>query len=244
MLPLNPATNIFLLAFLVFFIASCANTKNSRQSISDANIYLQLGNRYIELNKLKAAKKNLESALKLDANNAEIYNSLGVLHTHLKQAKIAAKYYKKSIKLNPDSSNINNNYGDFLCKSNRYKAGMQLLKLALNTPLNNRKWLTLTNIGHCQLMQGQKKLAESSLRQALQIKDNYPPALFAMQKISYLQGNFMSARAFLERYFEVAKPNKQVLEIAIQTEKILGNKSLLTKYQKLLSARFPTIKND
>ena len=116
---------------------------------------------------------------------------------------------------------------------------MALLKRAVAMPLNNRKWIALTNTGLCYLKLGEQKQAELEFRKALQIKPSYAPALFEMQKISYQNRNYMSARAFMQRYLAVANYNAETLWVGIQTERALGNKTLTEQYRQQLLTLFP-----
>jgi type IV pilus assembly protein PilF len=63
-----------------------------------------------------------------------------------------------------------------------------------------------------------------------------------MQKISYREGKYMSARAFLERYLAVAKHRAKTLWYAVKTENALGNKVLADKYKTQLFTLFPASK--
>ena len=234
-----------LVTLICIFISACSTSNGSKDSSSKENraeLYLHLGVRYMEMDKLKTAKKNLDLALGLDSDNAEIHNALGVLYERLKEYDIARNYFKAAIKRDSNNASINNNYGRFLCERGDYEAGKTLLKKALVMPFNNRKWFAHTNIGRCEMWEGQQSLAESNFRQALQENGSYAPALFEMQKISYHLGKYMSARAFLERYLAVANHNAETLWIGVQTEKALGNKALSEEYRGKLLNQFPASK--
>ena len=208
-----------------------------------AEVNLKLGVRYLDMNMLATAKDKLEEALDLDSNNAHIYNALGVLYENLQEQEMAKEYYKEAISLDGSDPSIKNNYGRFLCKKGEYQAGEEILNRALKMPFNTKKWLTLTNIGICEMKQGGKqKMAEENFRQALQINRSFSPALFEMQKISYRNGKFMSARAFLERYLAVARHTPETLWIAVQTERALGNQELSEEYRETLLGQFPASK--
>ncbi len=234
------------ISFICIFINACFMDINETEpQMTDkelAKINLDLGARYISMNMLSVAKEKLETALELDSNNAEIYNALGVLYERLQQHGIARKYYKEAMELDGDNSSIKNNYGRYLCQAGDYQTGMELLKSALAMPFNNRKWLSYTNIGICELKQGNLQLAEGDFRQALQLNRSFSPALLEMQKISYRSGKFMSARAFLERYLAVARHTPETLWVAVQTERALGNQELAEKYKETLFSQFPTSK--
>ena len=207
-----------------------------------AEVNLQLGARYLEMNMLSVAKNKLEIALKLDSNNAGIYNAFGVLYERLKQYAIAKQYYKDAISLDDNNFSIKNNYGRYLCETGEYQSGLMLLNEALDMPFNNRKWFTYTNIGICEMKQGRMELAEDNFRQALQLNRSFSPALSEMQKISYRTGKYMSARAFLERYLAVAKHTPETLWYAVQTERALGNQELTEEYRETLFSLFPMSK--
>jgi type IV pilus assembly protein PilF len=238
------AKKIFVV-FICFLVSACVTNKPDREPLSDkknAALHLKMGVRYMEMNMLSTAKDNLEKALDLDSDDAKIHNALGALYERLKQYEIAGEHYQNAINLKTDNISIKNNYGRFLCDRGDYESGIELLNQALEMPFNNRKWYTYTNIGRCELQQGHQKIAEGNFRQALQAKNNYSPALFEMQRISYRTKKYMSARAFLERYLGTAKHNAETLWYAVQTERSLGNKKKADKYRSMLFKKFPASK--
>ncbi len=233
---------IILLSILVNACVSSNSSKSSLSNKEEAKLYLRMGVRYLEMDMLKIAKENLETAESIDPNSATIHNSLGALYERLKMFSDARQQYQKAVALDADDAAAKNNYGRFLCERGNYEEGMELLNEALALPLNNRKWFTYTNIGRCELRNGKKGLAEANFRKALQANKYFSPALFEMQKISYLSKKYMSARAFLERYLSVATHNASTLWYAVQTERALGNKKLAESYMEKLNALFPTSK--
>jgi len=231
--------------FLLLMLSACtADNPLGREASADeqAQVQLQLGVRYLEMGMLSEAQEKLLNAERFDSQNAEVQDALAVLSEKLGQREDADYHYRRAIELNPKAYSSLNNYGHFLCESGRFDEGFKLLQEALDNPLNNRKWYAQTNIGLCYLRQGQMELAEQAFRQALQYRPDYAPALQQMQKISYQQGNYMSARAFLQRYLAVAEHTPGTLWIAWQTERALGNQALAEKYRNQLLTRFPASK--
>jgi type IV pilus assembly protein PilF len=234
--------NGLILAVMCLFLNACVAPEKMSRSMSDeekANLYLQMGVRYLEMNMLKIAQEKLNIALSFNPEDAELQNALGVMHERLQQNTAAGQHYKKAVKINADDFRIKNNYGRFLCESGKYLEGVRLLKQALALPLNNRKWFAYTNIGRCELKNAKPALAETNFRLALQKNTRYAPALAEMQRISYNKGQFLSARAFLERYLGVAKHTSETLWYAVQTERGLGNKALVEQYRERLFGFFP-----
>ncbi len=227
--------SIFLLTVALI---ACAASSEKNASAS-ADVYLQLGVRYLSMNRLELAKEDLEHALRLDSRNSKAHDAIAFLYEKLNKLDLARDHYQTALDLVPDDLNIQNNFGRFLCDRGEFEKGMVLLSQATANPLNDQPWLALTNAGRCQLAMKQQQKAEDSFRQALQLNGSYPPALQEMQKISFLKGDLWPAKGFLQRYLSVAPQTPQTLWIAIQTERALGNQKQADDYQKQLLETFP-----
>lgn len=228
------------IVFLIFVVlTACSSDKANVKSDNAADVHLQLGVRYLSLNKLEIAKENLQKALSLDPKNVQAHNALAFLYEKLNNFDEANDQYAKAIDLAPDDLGVQNNYGRFLCEHGEYEKGMALLSPASSNPLNDRQWLALTNAGRCQLAMGQKQQAEAYFRQALQLNQAYAPALMAMQRLSYEKADYWAAKGFLQRYLSVSTHTAETLWFAIQTERAQGNNELANEYQNLLLEKFP-----
>jgi len=231
--------------FITVFLTACVSTKKEMPPLpkdEQVDLYLQMGARYLEMGMLEVAKGNLEKAEEVDPDNANVHNALGALHERMKQFPEAKKEYQKAVELDANNFGAINNYGRFLCERGEIDEGLSLLNDALSLPLNNRKWFAYTNLGRCELNNGNSEQAENHFRAALQINRKFSPALFEMQKISYHSENYMSARAFLERYLAVSQHTAQSLWYAVQTERALNNQQSADAYQGKLFNLFPTSK--
>ena len=225
--------------FLVLVVASCASSTGNSPKEDLASIHLQLGVRYMDLNKLEIAKENLQLALKKDPNNAQVHNAFAILYEKLNDYDNAKDHYEMALDESPKDWSIQNNFGRFLCDRGEYEQGMALLTQAISTQLNDRQWLALTNAGRCQLAMKQLQSAKAYFRQAMILNNAYPPALLEMQKISYQSGEYWAAKGYLQRYLGVASHTSGTLWFGMQTERALGNTSLAKEYQNLLLEKFP-----
>lgn len=232
---------MLLVVFISIVLNGCGGnaSKDKMSNNEQAQLFMQMGARYLKLGMLKIAKEKLEEGEALDANNADIHNLLGVLYERLKKVDEAGQQYQLANQLGIENAGIKNNYGRFLCEKGDYQAGKELLLAALALPLNRRKWFAYTNLAKCELSQGHQKVAERYFRMALRMNKTYSPALAEMQKISYQLEKYMSARAFLERYLAVAKHSAQTLWYGIQTERVLGNRALEEQYREYMFRLFP-----
>lgn len=205
-----------------------------------ANLNLQMGVRYLDMGMLEVAKEKLEKAYDLESGNPETLNALAVFYERIKDDEQAADFYQAAIGKDPDNYSTKNNYGRFLCERGKHEKGMAMLREALDSPMNQRPWLALSNIGICLVLQNDTAQGEEYLRRALFANPAYPPALQEMLKISYNNQQYMSARAFLERYLAVAKHTPETLWYGFQTERALGNRQTAESYKEELLINFPT----
>lgn len=231
---------------VLLVVGGCGLLPNmSHDSMSNdekAVLYMQMGLRYLGMDKLDLAKENLDKALRLDSGNAEIHNAMGEFYEHIKDYGAAEDNYETAARKASGNYNIKTNFGRFICERGNYQKGMSLLKEALDQPMNNRQWYTLTSMGVCYVKQDDLQHAEESFRQALLIQPDYAPALQEMQKISYRNRQYMSARAFLERYLAVSKHTSETLWFAFQTERALNNSKTAEEYADQLLTLFPASK--
>jgi type IV pilus assembly protein PilF len=210
-----------------------------RDSKRASETYYQLGIRYMDLNKLEEARKNLERAIDEDSDNAKAHNGLAFLYEKLRQYDEAEDEYEAALSIDPDDFGTQNNLGRFWCEHEEAGKGLELLNKAAGNPLNDRQWLALTNAGRCAMAQGRMAEAETFFRKALDLNKAYAPALAAMQKISYQKNDLWPAKAFLARYLSVAQPTPEILFIGYYTERALGNRASAEEYRNLLLEKFP-----
>lgn len=224
---------------LLLTVSGCA-LFSGQSAAESADVYVQLGMRYLSMNKLDVARDNLHKALEKDGDNPQANNGLAILYEKMKKPAQALVYYETALKLDADDLGIQNNFGRFLCDQKQFERGMKLLTQATTSPLNNRPWLALTNAGMCQINMGQQQKAEPYFQQALIANNSYAPALAEMQKLSYQHNDFNAANDYLQRYLaQSSSHTAETLWVAIHTERALGNTALATEYQHLLLKKFP-----
>jgi len=208
-------------------------------SEEEAKLNLQMGIRYMELNMLDIAKEKLDISYDLDSSNPDVLNALAIYYERIENDKEATDFYQAAIDKAPDSYSTKNNFGRFLCDHGQCEKGISLLQASLDSPYNKQSWLTLSNMGVCHLLLNDIAQAELFFRRALQEHPGYPTALREMAKISYNKQEYMSARAFLQRYASVSKHTPETLWLAFQTERALGNPEGAETYKEQLLVSFP-----
>jgi len=226
-------------ASLLLTLQGCSLFGFRADNVEAADTQLQLGVRYMSMDKLAIAKEHLERSIDLNSKNVEAYNALAFLYEKINEEESARENYEYALKLDAEDLSVLNNFGRFLCERGEYEEGMAYLDKAVHSPLNNRQWLAATNAGRCALAQKESTKGEAYLRQALQRQPNYAPALQTMQKLSYQNGDYWAAKGFYERYSSVSRQAAEALWYAYQTERALGNQEAAERYKKQLMESFP-----
>ncbi len=185
MLPKNIAKLLYFL-IAVTLSSACGLIPNfSKETMSNADkavLYMQMGIRYLEMDKLEIAKDKLDTAMRLDSSNADIYNVMAGFYERIREYSLAEDYFQTAVGKAPNSFDIKNNYGRFLCERGDYKKGMALLQEALDQPMNTRQWFALTNMGVCYVKQNDLQHGEEYLRHALAIAAGISPGFAANAK--------------------------------------------------------------
>ena len=88
-------------------------------------------------------------------------------------------------------------------------------------------------------MAGDQKQAEKYYRKALQLNPYLPNALLRMAELTHDNNNYLSSRAYVQRYLEIAKPSPRLLWVAVRTERALNDKLKAGEYARMLKGRFP-----
>ncbi len=204
-----------------------------------AQLHTQLGISYLTQGKLEQAYDRLKRAIDADPNFSTAHNAMALLQEQLKDPEKAEEHYLRAVSLNPGDSAAQNNYGRFLCSQERYEESEARFLMVTKNPLYDTPEMAYTNAGVCMKRAGDLDKAEQYLRSALQANPKIPPALFAMSEVSFGKKRFLSARAYLQRYLEVAKHTPQSLWLGVRIERELGDKNTASSYAMLLKSNYP-----
>jgi type IV pilus assembly protein PilF len=207
------------------------------QQASALNVQLAIG--YIDRDQLGIAQDKLDKAIEQDPKNIDAYTTMAYLKRKVKELEQAEKYYLEALDIKSTNPNIHNNYGGLLCQMGRYDDALKEIRLAYEDPFYETPYLAYANAGTCLLDKGEYKEAEKMLRKALRDQPNYAGALISMAEIGVKTEKYLMARAYIQRYHAVAKPNAESLWLQIQSEKALGAEEHYLKYARRLLKDFP-----
>ncbi len=230
-------------ALLFIFLGACSTTQvRTKDGQSLAEVHTQLGLEYMREGMYEASLENFKKALQADQKLPAAHTSIALLYERIGELSLADTHYAKAYKLKPDDASLLNNYGQFLCRVGRLDEADAIFARAMRDPLYRYPEMVLTNAGICKEKRPDMEAAEAFYRQALDKNPRYEPALRQMARISFSQGHYLAARAYLQRLQELAQLPAEFLWIAVRAEHELGDHDTASSYALLLKNRFPESK--
>ncbi|HTE40911.1 MAG TPA: type IV pilus biogenesis/stability protein PilW [Steroidobacteraceae bacterium] len=224
-------------------VTACGGSKtvvDSDQRGEAGRLNMQLGVDYYRQGNLPQAKEKLERSVEQDPRNATTHTPLGLLYDRLGDVDKAEHHFDRAVSLDPKNPEIHNNFAVFLCRHGKYARGEKEALAAVADPLYTSPEAALLNAGQCARSGGNIELAEKHFRRALAVKPRFGAGLLEMADVELRQKNYLSARAFLERYSVVEKPGPTALWLGVRIETALGNRALAGDYARNLRNDFPT----
>lgn len=230
-------------AIALLVLAACVSTTTNVAPETDdddaARQYYQLGARYFHNGNYKLARDRLQRALELDPDLAIAHSVLALTFEKLDNERLAAVHHEKAVRAAPDDHVVRNAYAVWLCGEGEYDDARSQFERAAGAPENDDAEVTLTNAGVCMSNKPDLVLAEGFLRRALEANPTYGEGLIQMSLLMYKTQEFLQARAFLQRYLAANKPTPEVLYLAVQIEKSLGDDRARSDYERQLLREFP-----
>jgi type IV pilus assembly protein PilF len=233
---------LFFLVMMLFLTACSSVDKKEEEQDKNrkaAETNTVLGQEYMQRGQYEVAMEKLKRAVAQDKTYAPAHTVLAVLYETLGEMDLAETQYREALKYDPSDGDTNNNYGAFMCRNGKYKGTEQYFLTAVKDPFYKTPAIAYANAGKCSLGQGDLDKAEEYLRQSLGYDKKLPSALLPMAEISYQQGNYLGARAFLQRYDSVGTMNEESLLLGYRIESNLGDTESANRYRTELLQHYP-----
>ncbi|MGR8919351.1 MAG: type IV pilus biogenesis/stability protein PilW [Gammaproteobacteria bacterium] len=231
------------LILLVASLAACqqAGVVDQRDADRDkiASINAELAFQYIQGGDYETALSKIDKALEANPRNVAAHNAMGLLRARLGQYDDADAAFRRALAIDPGDAPTRNNYGQFLCQRARYEEGEAQFLEVIGNPLYRFPAAAYSNAGTCAMDAGDLDRAENHFRAALKIDPRLAPALIQMSDISFRLGRYLPARAYLQRYLEVARHTPRSLWLGVQIERELDNRDAVASYSLQLEKSYP-----
>jgi type IV pilus assembly protein PilF len=233
-------------AICFFLMAGCISsttgsvTEPVRDERAAADLNYQLGARYYQQGSYRLARDRLLLATEIDPKMADAHTTLALTYEALENLRLARESYEMAVRVAPKDFSVQNTYAVFLCRQQEYDEAQKYFDKAASHRENDNAELTMTNAGVCMGQKPDPVAAEKYFRMALDRKANYSEALLQMCLLKYQSEDYLSARAFLQRYMLGNVPTAGVLYLASRIEDLLGNDRGRTGFEDRLIREFPT----
>lgn len=239
--------NRALLAFiLVSFLAACVSTSDAPKSRKDldaakankAMTHTKLARGYLQQKQYSTAKASLDRALEIYPQHSDSNYVMALLMNRLEQYEDAEKHYARAVKYDRENSAAAHDFGVFLCQLGKVERAIEYFEIAVSNPLFSRAELSYMRAGEC-LTKIRDARAEQFLKKALSLNPSLRPALYRLASLKYDQASYMSARAYIERFFAITNPQPAALLLAYKIESNLNAQDVAGEYKRSLLSDFP-----
>lgn len=204
-----------------------------------AQVNTQLGGAYLQRGQYEQALDKLEKALQYDDEYAPAHSTIAILYEQIGDVQNAERHHKRAVRLDPKNANAQNNLGAFLCKIGKYKEAEKYFLNAAANAFYHTPEEALANAGKCFLKIPDYQRSENYFREALRLKPDFADALYSLAELSLQSGEFLRARAFLQRYEGVAATNAGSLLMGYLIEQALGSVDDAESYANKLRTQYP-----
>ncbi len=234
-----------LILIFLFLLSGCVTDRafpepDVKPPEERSKIHADLAGNYLQRGQLDIALEEINKSLDLDKNNKSANYIMALVQIRLKKPEESERYFKKAIAEPEPLPSAQHDYANRLCRKGEYKKAEEFYRSLLNNVLYTSRGRLLLNVGACFNKQGKYKEAENAMRQSLRINPNSPDGLLQMAKISFRNGKPLETRGWYQRYFQIgARGGPEVLYIAYQTEKTLGDKNAAASYSVKLRSKYP-----
>lgn len=225
---------------LMLLLAGCAALPQDHvddEAAAQANA--KLGVDLLGKGRYQQALERLHRALNYDDDNVLANWGMALAHQRLGQPDKARAYYDRIIDGHPKPA-IANSYAVFLCEQGHTGKALGYFKRAADDHRNHDPAVALANAGLCLERAGQSEKARDYYRKSLSINKNQPTALTQMAQIQYHQGQYLSARAFIERADDAIELNPELLLLAARIELQLHDRDAARQYLQRHNQRQPS----
>ncbi|MDJ0905456.1 MAG: type IV pilus biogenesis/stability protein PilW [Woeseiaceae bacterium] len=225
--------------------AGCVTTTTTTSADAEADeenaaaLNYQLGAQYLRNGNYERARDRLLLSIELDPKNAVAHYTLALVYENLENMRLATESYEDAIRIAPRDFNVQNAYAVFLCKQRDFENARKHFDRAIRVPENDNAHITMTNAGVCLMQKPDADVAEQYFRDALQRKGDYGEALIQLSLLKYTTEDYMSARAFLQRFLSTNAPSSGVLLLGVRIEEELGDERARTDYANQILREFP-----
>ncbi|ALF87984.1 MULTISPECIES: type IV pilus biogenesis/stability protein PilW [Ralstonia solanacearum species complex] len=205
-----------------------------------ASLRLQLATQYLEAGQAATALDEIKNAIAIDPSVPGAYHIRALAYMNLGQHELADDSFRSALAAQPNDGDLLNNYGWFLCsQGGKPDQGMAMLRQAIDAPAVGSPAKPWTNLGVCQMRQGDLDGAEKSLTRATYIDANNPLTNLTLAQLYYKRRDYARAMSVIERVNGRGNQTAESLWLGARIARRLGDVSQQNAWSAQLQRRFP-----
>jgi type IV pilus assembly protein PilF len=232
------------LALCSVLLTACVSETSGRiipegDNLVAAEANYQLGARYYKSGKFELARDRLVLATELNPKMAIGYSTLALAYEALDRLRLATEAYEAAVRAEPRNFEVRNAYAVFHCRQENYDEAAKHFDKAISHPKNDDAHIAMTNAGVCMQQKPDAQRAERYFRAALDREEKYGEALIQICLLKFQEKDYLSSRAFLQRFMVSNATTSGVLYLASRIEDMLGNDRGRVDYENQLLRSYP-----
>ncbi|MBV8271379.1 MAG: type IV pilus biogenesis/stability protein PilW [Cupriavidus sp.] len=204
-----------------------------------ATIRLRLATQYLEARQYPVALDEVKQAINIDPTLVDAYHVRALIYMGMNENALADDSFRTALSMRENDPDVLNNYGWFLCQSKRYAEAKATLQRAVQAPSVNGPVKPLTNLGACEMRNGDLASAEKNLQTAYGYDRNDPAVLTNLAQLSFQRGNMGEARQYVERVNGGRFVSAQSLWLGARIARRQGDTETQNALTAQLRSRFP-----
>jgi len=236
---------LWALAGIICVLPGCVTEySGGTQRTSDPNATLDkrvaLARQYIGVGDWDNAKRNLELAQEIDADNAEVAEAFALVYQSTGEFEMAELQFKAALKTDPKLARARNNYGAFLYSRGRYAEAEREFQRVTEDTLYSGRPMAFVNLGLCRIQLEDQPGAESAFTRALAMDRANPVALLEMGFLRLEAGATGEANRYHGTYKTVSpQQSPRGLLLGLLIAEATGDQDALGSYELALRNLYP-----
>lgn len=218
--------------------ADMITDSDESESSKRARIRLELAVGYFDKGQTTIALDELKQSINADPGYFEAYNLRGLIYMRLNDLPLAEESFRRALAINSKAANVQHNYGWLLCQHSRMPEAEKLFMAALANPGYGDRAKTWMTLGLCQLRDGQKAIAETSLLRSYELDAGNPITGFNLALLFYQRGEFVRSQFYVRRINNSELANAESLWLGIKVERRLNSTEAASQLAVQLKKRF------
>lgn len=203
-----------------------------------ARIRLELAVGYFEKGQTTIALDELKQSINADPGRYEAYNLRGLIYMRLNDPGLAEESFRRALSINPKAANVQHNFGWLLCQNARVTEAEKLFGDAIANPAYGDRAKTWMIMGLCQLKDGKKAAAESSLLRSYELDAGNPITGYNLALLMFQRGEYVRSQFYVRRINNSELANAESLWLGIKIERRLNNQDGVIQLGTQLKKRF------